>query len=50
MSSENEDRKRDLAKAKTDIANLKGKCDNMEKNTRSFIENSAKLESTVNEG
>ena len=48
ISAENDDRKKDLSKAKSEIASLKGKCENLEKNTQSYMDKfSAKLEAKV---
>lgn len=47
MSGENDDRKTELNKTKSDLTSLKGKCDNMEKNTKTYIEHSAKLEAKL---
>lgn len=47
MSSENDDRKAELNRAKSDLATLKGKCDNLESDAKAYMDKSAKLETKL---
>ena len=47
MDGENDDRKKELKTAKTELTNLKGRCENLEKSNKSYMEQCAKLGSKV---
>ena len=49
ISRENDDRKKELQTAKSEISKLKEKCECMEKNTSDYAQQNAKLESKVSE-
>lgn len=49
ISKENDDRKKELQTAKSEISKLKEKCEYMEKSTSDYAQQSAKMESKVSE-
>ena len=49
ISGENDDRKNELKRAKSEITNLKGKCSDLENSSKSYMVKCAKLEAKVSD-